>query len=249
MAPAWPFEDGTVGELRRRQHPELAKLTIGKIVDHHERLIRALPEPPLLIGHSFGGLVVQMLLDRGLGAAGVAIDPAPSRGVFPTPLVLYGALPVFLAWRGWSRVLTNTLPQFAWSLMHLSSPGEQRAAYERYVIPTPGRLRYRAAFGVGNGVNWRNPNRAPLLLMAGERDRTVARSMVETNYRKPKRSPRAHGVQAVPGSDALADRRFRMGRGGRLRDPLGGRARTRGDGTGLTNGLPADGRRMIPAGS
>ncbi|HTT38736.1 MAG TPA: alpha/beta hydrolase [Burkholderiales bacterium] len=198
MTPAWPFEDATVSELRRQQHPELAKLTIGKIVDHHEQLIRALPQPPLLIGHSFGGLFVQMLLDRGLGAAGVAIDPAPPRGVFPTPLVLYGALPIFLAWRGWSRVLSMTLPQFAWSFMHLSSPEEQRAAYERYVIPTPGRLYYQAAFGIGNGVNWKNPNRAPLLLIAGEKDRTVARSMVETNYRKQQRSPATTEYKLFP---------------------------------------------------
>ena len=81
-----------------------------------------------------------------------------------------------------------TLPQFAWSFMRLSSPEEQRAACEPHVIPTPGRSYYQAAFGIGNGVNRKNPDRAPLLLIAGEKDRTVARSMVETNDRKQQQS-------------------------------------------------------------
>src|SRR5690606_1855594 len=83
LAPAWPFEDRTVDDLRRAPPTELAALTIGRIVDHYAVLVRQLPEPPLLVGHSFGGLFVQMLLDRGLGTAGVAIAPVPPRGVWP----------------------------------------------------------------------------------------------------------------------------------------------------------------------
>ncbi|HTS53069.1 MAG TPA: alpha/beta fold hydrolase [Burkholderiales bacterium] len=199
LTPAWPFQDRPIADQRRAPLPDLGQLTIGKIVDHHETLIRALPEPPILIGHSFGGLFVQMLLDRGLGAVGVAIDPAPPRGVLPTLTVLYGALPVFTAWSGWSRALTLTLPQLAWSFMHLASPEKQRAAYEQYVIPTPGRIYYQAAFGIGSAVNFSNDERAPVLLIAGEQDRTVAMSMVEATFRKHQRAPAVTEYKMFPG--------------------------------------------------
>jgi pimeloyl-ACP methyl ester carboxylesterase len=215
LTPAWPLLDRPIAELQRSPHPDLGMLTVGRIVDHYASLIRALTDPPILIGHSFGGLFVQMLLDRGLGAAGVAIDPAPCAGVFPTPTVLYGAFPVFAAVKGWTRALTMTLPQFAWSFMHLSTPDEQRDAYERYVVPTPGRLYYQAALFRGTRVNFRNDRRAPLLLVAGEKDRTVARSMVESAYRKHRQSEsvtafraypgRTHFLIATPGWEEVAD--------------------------------------------
>src|SRR5260370_5110616 len=77
IAPAWPLDDRSPAELRASPNPALAKVGINELIDHYDRLIRALPEPPILIGHSFGGTVTQHLLDRGLGAAGVVIDPAP----------------------------------------------------------------------------------------------------------------------------------------------------------------------------
>ena len=82
-APAWPHKDRSIDELRRNPAPELARLGITEIVDHYDRFVRRLDQPPILIGHSYGGLFVQMLFDRGLGAAGVAIDSAPPRGVLP----------------------------------------------------------------------------------------------------------------------------------------------------------------------
>src|SRR5690242_15344221 len=85
LAPAWPYDDRPVEELRADPAPELAHQGVTEIVDHYDRIVRAQPEPPILVGHSFGGLFVQMLLDRGLGAAGVALDPAPPRGVLAGP--------------------------------------------------------------------------------------------------------------------------------------------------------------------
>ena len=96
LAPVWPLDDCDPAALPTRPHPELGTLGQRRIVDHYEAVIRALPEKPVLIGHSLGGVFVQHLLDRGLGLAGVAIDPAPTPGVPIHPHALVSALPVFL---------------------------------------------------------------------------------------------------------------------------------------------------------
>lgn len=199
VSPAWPYDDRPVEDLRRSPHPDLKNLTVGKIVDHYAEKIRALSESPILIGHSFGGFFVQALLDRGLGAVGVAIDPLPPRGVIIGPTALRSALPVLLAWNGWNRVLTMKFEDFAKNFANGLPEVDRRAAYERHVVPTPGRIFFQAALGIGIGVNWANPDRAPLLLIAGEKDRTIERSMVESAYRKHGRSPVTTGFKSFPG--------------------------------------------------
>ena len=118
-------------------------MTIKGLVDHFEKQIRDLPEQPVLIGHSFGGLIVQMLLDRGLGAAGVAIDAAPPRGVLPSVTAIGAALPVLLMWRGWSRIASMSFKSFSTTIANTLSQSEQRRAYDRYIVPTPGRLYFK----------------------------------------------------------------------------------------------------------
>lgn len=214
LAPAWPCMERPADELRRAPHPELAKQTIGMLVDHFDRLIRAEPEPPILIGHSFGGLIVQMLLDRGLGAAGVAIDAGPPRGVLPSPTAIRSALPVLLAWFGWRRVLTMSFKGFAANFANTLSPVEQRVAYARHIVPAPGRIYFQAALGIGNGVNFKNPARAPLLLISGGQDRTSTPSMVEAMVRKHRQAPsrtdkvhfpdKSHWLIAEPGWEDVA---------------------------------------------
>lgn len=216
LAPPWPYDDRPVVALRAAPDPRLALLTIRQIVDHYDAIVRALEEPPILIGHSFGGLFVQILLDRGLGRVGVAIDPAPARGVPPALSALWGALPIFLAWRGWSRVLRMTPSQFAWAFVHTEPVAEQRRLYEAHVVPTPGRLYFQSAVGAQTRVDFANPDRAPLLLVAGARDRTVAQRTVETTYRNYRASPartdllqfpgRPHFLIATPGWEEVADR-------------------------------------------
>jgi pimeloyl-ACP methyl ester carboxylesterase len=100
MVPAWPYMHRSVCDLRESPDPQLKHITIKLLVDHFERQIKILPEPPILIGHSFGGLIVQMLLDRGLGASGVAIDAGPSRGVIPSLTAIRSAASVLFAWMG-----------------------------------------------------------------------------------------------------------------------------------------------------
>jgi pimeloyl-ACP methyl ester carboxylesterase len=213
-APAWPYLDRSPSELRLSPDPRLANVTIKALVDHFEQHIKALPEPPILIGHSFGGLIVQMLLDRGLGAAGVAIDAGPPRWVLPSPRAILSALPVLLAWLGWRRVLTMSFKSFSTTFANSLPQNEQRQAYDDHIVPTPGRIFFQAALGIGNGVNFANPKRPPMLLIAGGRDYTSTASMVRAMYRKHSRAPartdfisfanQSHWLIAEPGWEEVA---------------------------------------------
>jgi len=131
LAPAWPFDDRSVEELRAKPAPELARVGIAEIVDHYAAIIAGLEELPILIGHSFGGLFVQLLLDRGLGVAGVAIDPAPPRGVLPGPKAIRASFHVIRRWRGWRKTLTIGFKQFCWGFVPTQPADEQRALTSR----------------------------------------------------------------------------------------------------------------------
>jgi pimeloyl-ACP methyl ester carboxylesterase len=190
LAPPWPFRGAPLEELRAHPRAALAELGVAEIVAHYERIVRALEMPPLLIGHSFGGLFVQLLLDRGVGRAGVAIDSAPPRGVLPLQLsALRSNAPVLLTWRGWKRVVHQTEDQFRYGWVHTLPPAEQRAAYDGHVVPETGRIFFQAALAPLNPrspvrVDFRNARRAPLLLVAGGADHTCPAASNLSNYRK-----------------------------------------------------------------
>jgi len=218
VAPAWPFLDHDVEDLQRGLDPRFGKLGIGEIVDNYASIIRELDSPPILVGHSFGGLFVQMLLDRGLDAAGVAIDPAPPKGVLPGMNAVRASLPVLLAWASWERVRRMSLRSFQWGWVHTLSEADQRAAYQRHVVPTSGRLFLQALLAPLTDVtkvNYRNHLRAPLLIIAGELDRTVEAKMNLANFRKYARSTavtdyrefpgRTHWIVGQPGWEEVAD--------------------------------------------
>ena len=216
LAPAWPFDDRPVAQLRAEPAPELGRLGFGELTDHYARIIGALPEPPILIGHSMGGLVVQLLLDRGLGSVGVAIDPAPPCGVLAGPRATWAGLPSILAWGSWRKVRPMSFGRFAWSFCHTLPRVEQLAAYESQVVPTPGRLYWELLLGIATKVNFRNDARAPLLITAASRDRAVDASTIRWNYRKYRRSAavtelmgfpdRTHWLIAAPGWEEVADK-------------------------------------------
>lgn len=215
LAPAWPYDDRSVEGLRANPAPELAGLGVTDIVNHYASIIAGLDEPPILVGHSLGGLFVELLLDRGLGVAGIAIDPAPPRGVLPGPKALKASFHAIRRWRAWRRTLTIPFERFRWGFVHAQPEDEQRAVYERHVVPTPGRLFFQAAFGRGTRVNFSKNDRAPLLLIAGKLDRTVTPGMVRAAHRKYRRSTsitelrefpaRTHWLLAAPGWEEIAD--------------------------------------------
>jgi len=203
VAPAWPYEDVPIEQLRREPPPGVRTLTIKQIVEHYAAKMRALPEPPILVGHGLGGLIVQMLLDRGLGAAGVAIDPAPIRGVLPTKHALRSALPVVMHWNSWNEVVSMPFERFAADFAQTLPPDEVRAAYDRHVVPAPGLLYWEEAFSIGNKVDVRNPDRPPLLLVAGEADRTIEPSMVRATYDMQRESRSETAFKAFPNRSHL----------------------------------------------
>ena len=218
VAPPWPFLDHDVAELQRTPDPRFGRLGVGEIVDNYAAIIRELGTRPILVGHSFGGLFVQMLLDRGLGAAGVAIDPAPPKGVLPGPNAVRASLPVLLGWNSWQRVRWMSLASFRWGWVHTLSESEQRAAYEQHVIPTSGRIFIQALlapFTNVTRVNYANGDRAPLLIVAGELDRTVEAAMNRANFARYTRSGavtefrefsgRTHWICRQPGWEEVAD--------------------------------------------
>jgi pimeloyl-ACP methyl ester carboxylesterase len=150
-----------------------------------------------------------------LGAAGVALDPAPIRGVIPRLKTLLSALPVFLALFGWKRVLKQSFRTLAKTFAQTLPESQKRAFYDRYWAPTPGRIYYQGAVGIGTGIHARNPNRPPLLLIVGEKDITITPSIVQATFRKQRRSSsltefksfpgRSHFLFAAPGWEEVAD--------------------------------------------
>jgi pimeloyl-ACP methyl ester carboxylesterase len=160
-----------------------------EIADHYEKLIRGLEEPPILMGHSMGGLTVQILLDRGLGAAGVAIESATPKGIYRLPLSTIKATnPVLSNPLNFKRNVTYTFEQFHYTFANVMPENEARAAYDTYAIPGPGRPIFQVAFGnfvpnAENTVNYGNNLRSPLLLIVGAEDHLVPPIVVKINHK------------------------------------------------------------------
>jgi pimeloyl-ACP methyl ester carboxylesterase len=139
-APEWPRKQGDVEELRETAEAS-AGLGVQEIVDHYEQLIRDLDQPPVLIGHSYGGLFVELLLDRGLGRAGVAMSPAPPKGILALPFsTLKSASPVLAHPSKWHGVVTLTPEEFTYAFVNTFSEEDAAAAYEHYAVPETGQI-------------------------------------------------------------------------------------------------------------
>ena len=193
-APEWPRKHGDVEQLRD-EADELAGLGLTEIVDHYEALIRSLDRPPALIGHSFGGLIVELLLDRGLGRAGVALSPAPPKGILVLPFSsLKAAAPALAHPSRWHGVVPLTLEEFTYGFVNTFSSEDAAAAYEKYAVPETGQIFYEAGFAnfhlhPPTEVHFKSEKRAPLLIVGADMDHTVPASLAKKQYEKYQHSP------------------------------------------------------------
>lgn len=195
LAPAWPYLDAAPAELRTRTDPRLNAIGLKEITDHYAGIIQSLAEPPLILGHSFGGLITQLLLDRGLGAAGIAFDPGPIAGILPGPTSLMAAFPPLLG--GPRSTYTLSRSGFAQSFGNTVPEAERTAFYDAYVIPVPTRIFYQAALMLGTHVNART-RKQPLLITAAEHDRTVTPYLARAAYNIQRKAPARTDFQLFP---------------------------------------------------
>jgi pimeloyl-ACP methyl ester carboxylesterase len=186
VAANWPGMDGDIEQLRR-DPSSFANLGLTEVVDHYEQIVRELETPPIIIGYGFGGSVTQILLDRGWGAAGVAIASAPVKGIARLPLSVLKLAFSVLSKSHNNKTASLTAEQFHRAFANTLTETESLDAFTRYVVPAPNRVLLQTAFAnfisqTPATVNFRNDTRAPLLLVAGGQDRVVPRSLVKANF-------------------------------------------------------------------
>ena len=200
-APAWPGRDKPI-EVQRKNHPdpELGKLKLRDVVESLAVVIKSMGEKPALIGHSMGGLVVQLLLQRDLAVAGVAIDPAPPMGVFTTAFSFLKAnFPVINPFVPVTQPDMMSFERFQYAFVNTLPLADQRAAYDRYVVPESRGVPTQSLTSVAK-VDFKKPH-PPLLITAGENDHIIPASLNMTNYNKYKASSSKTDFKQFAGRD------------------------------------------------
>jgi len=203
VATGWPDDPETVEEARA--HPEVfAGKKVGQVADHVGDVIGKLNKKPAVVGHSFGGLLAQIIAGRGLSAATVAIDPAPFRGVLPLPISsLKSASPVLGNPANWNRAVTLSVEQFKYGWANALSDDEAKQLHETFHVAAPGAPLFQAASANLNPwteakVNSKSSDRGPLLLISGEKDHTVPWAIVNASYKKQRRNSGVTEVARIP---------------------------------------------------
>ena len=202
IAVAWPGRDRPVEELRASPDPNVGNLGLHQITEHVSSAVVALREPPVLIGHSMGGLVVQLLLARGLGAAGAAIDSAPPTGVFTAqPSFVKSNWPMINPLKPLDEPHLITIEEFSYAFANTLSPEEQIAAWERYTVPES-RLIPHESLGKAGHVDF-HAEHPPLLLVAGGADHITPAALNRANFKHYDASPSLTEYREYPGRDHL----------------------------------------------
>jgi non-heme chloroperoxidase len=203
VTPGWPDDPETVADAKA--HPEVfAHKTIGQVAEHFAEVIGKLKKKPAVIGHSFGGLLAQIVAGRGLSAATVAIDPAPFRGVLPLPFsALKSASPVLGNPANRGRAVPLTYDQFRYAFANAVSEDEAKELYDTFAVPASGAPIFQAAAANLNPwteakVDTKNPDRGPLLIINGQKDNTVPWAIANASYKQQKRNPGVTEIVEMP---------------------------------------------------
>jgi len=202
LTPGWPDDPDTVQEAKA--HPDVfAKKSVGQVANHFDELISGLARKPAVIGHSFGGLLTEILAGRGLSAASVAISPAPFRGVLPLPIsALRSASPALRNPGNRNRAVPLTYDQFHYSFANAVGE-EAKQLYEKFAVPAPGKPLFQAAAANLNPwtevkVDTKNPARGPMLIISGEVDHTVPWAISNASYKREKRNEGVTEIVKIP---------------------------------------------------
>jgi pimeloyl-ACP methyl ester carboxylesterase len=203
LAPSWPDDPDTVEEAN--EHPEVfARKTVGKVADHYAAVISKLAKKPAVIGHSFGGLLAQMVAGRGLSAATVAIDSAPMRGVLPLPIsALRAASPVLGNPANHHRAVPLTYDQFRYAFANAVSEEEAKQLYATFAVPASGTPLFQAATANVNPfteakADSKNPDRGPMLIISGEKDNTAPPAITNAIYKQQSRNAGVTETVLIP---------------------------------------------------
>ena len=205
LAPGWPDDPATVAEAR--DHPEaFAKKMVQQVTDHYLEAIAALDQAPVVIGHSFGGLIAQKIAGEGVATVTVSIDNAPFKGVLPLPASsLKSAAPVLTNPANARRGVSLTWEQFQYGWVNNLSEEEGRRLYETAHVPAAGAPLFQAAFanfnpfGGETQVDSKNPERGPLLIIGGENDHTVPPAITNASYKIQSKNPGVTEEIIIPG--------------------------------------------------
>src|SRR3954454_5265005 len=194
LAPGWPDDPDTVEEANA--NPEVfAHKSVGLVADHYAAIIELLTVQAAVIGHSFGGLLTQMVAGRGLSAASVAIDAAPFRGVLPLPAsALRSAFPVLGNPANRGRAVSLTYSEFRYAFANAVEEDQAKRLYEEFAVPASGVPIFQAAAANLNPwteakVDTDNPDRGPLLIITGEKDHVVPRAISDAAFKRQQRNP------------------------------------------------------------
>jgi alpha-beta hydrolase superfamily lysophospholipase len=204
IAKSWPGMDVDVSQLRE-DTSAIDELGVTEIADHYEKIITDLDRPPIIMGHSFGGLITQILLDRGHGACGVALDSAPFKGVqVLPPSTLRSGFPALKNPANRHRAVTLTPEEFHYAFTNTISDDASQELYDRYAVPGPGRVLFQAAFANFNPhaatkVDYHNDERPPLLIIAGGEDHVSPVSVNKSELKHQRRSDAITAFKVFPG--------------------------------------------------
>jgi pimeloyl-ACP methyl ester carboxylesterase len=203
LTPGWPDDPETVEEANAK--PEVfAGKTVGQVADHFGNVIEQLDKKPAVVGHSFGGLLTEIVAGRGLSAASVAISPAPFRGVLPLPIsALRAASPVLANPLNRNRAVPLTYDQFRYAFANAVGEDEAKALYEEFAVPAPGAPLFQSAAANLNPwteakVDTKNAARGPMLILSGEKDHTVPWAIANASFKKEQQNEGVTEIEQIP---------------------------------------------------